>query len=135
MAAPARAGPGAARRGAAAGRQWTFLNNHAHVLLCLARDPGIVLREVARQVGVTERAIQIIVRDLVDGGVLSRRRIGRRNAYRIDPTRPLRHPLESHHTVGDLLAMLLTPAERRGLRRRPEERGAPAGGRRRTRSA
>lgn len=85
----------------------------------------------------TERAIQTIVRDLVDGGVLSRRRIGRRNSYRIDPTRPLRHPLESHHTVGDLLAMLLSPAERRSLRRRPGERGAPASGRRtpRTRGA
>lgn len=122
----------AARRGGPAGagtaqpaqsvRHWTFLNNHAHVLLCLARDPGIVLREVARQVGVTERAIQIIVKDLVDGGVLARQRVGRRNSYRIDPTRPLRHPLESHHTVGELLAMLLTPAEMRGLRRRADER-------------
>lgn len=76
-----------------------------------------MLREVARHVGVTERAVQIIVRDLVDGGVLSRSRIGRRNSYRIDPARPLRHPLESHHTVGDLLAMLLSPAELRSLRR------------------
>ncbi len=95
-----------------------------------------MLREVARHVGVTERAIQIIVKDLVDGGVLARHRVGRRNAYRIDPSRPLRHPLEGHHTVGDLLAMLLTPAEMRGLRRRAEERPrAVASGRRGRRGA
>lgn len=112
-----RARPTATARAVATGRHWTFLNNHAHVLLCLARNPEVVLREVARQVGVTERAIQIIVKDLADSGVLTRQRVGRRNSYRIDPTRPLRHPLESDHTVGDLLATLLTPAEMRSLQR------------------
>jgi len=88
-------------------RQWTFLNNHAHVLLCLARDPEAVLREVARQVGITERATQLIVRDLVECGVLLRRKSGRRNTYEVDLSRPLRHPLEKEHTVGELLEIFL----------------------------
>ncbi len=92
-------------------RQWTFLNNHAHVLLCLARDPDMVLREVARNVGITERATQKIVKDLVESKVLRRCRVGRCNRYRINLDHPLRHPLESSHTVGELLTMLLTEEE------------------------
>lgn len=86
--------------------QWTFLTNHAHVLLCIARDPGVRLTEVARLVGITERAAQRIVNDLVGGGYVGRTRIGRRNVYRVHPTRPLRHPLEGHRDVGALLALL-----------------------------
>jgi len=92
-------------------RQWTFLNNHAHVLICLARYPDEVLREVAHRVGVTERATQKIIKDLVDCQVLERYREGRCNRYRILFDQPLRHPLENRHTVGDLLAMFLTPEE------------------------
>jgi len=92
-------------------RQWTFLNNHAHVLICLARYPDAVLREVAQWVGVTERATQKIIKDLVDCQVLQRQREGRCNRYRINFEQPLRHPLEKQHTVGDLLAMFLTPEE------------------------
>jgi hypothetical protein len=92
-------------------RQWTFLDNHAHVLLCLARNPDMVMREVARSVGITERATQKIVKDLVDSQVLVRSRVGRCNSYRINLDHPLRHPLESQHTVGELLAMLLTEEE------------------------
>lgn len=92
-------------------RQWTFLNNHAHVLICLARYPDAVLREVSQWVGITERATQKIIRDLEDCQVLQRYREGRCNRYRIDFGQPLRHPLERHHTVGDLLAMFLTSEE------------------------
>ncbi len=92
-------------------RQWTFLNNHAHVLICLARYPDAVLREVAQRVGVTERATQKIIKDLVDCQVLQRHREGRCNRYVIDFAQPLRHPLENQHTVGDFLAMFLAPEE------------------------
>jgi len=92
-------------------KQWTFLDNHTHVLICLARYPDAVLREVAQMVGVTERATQKIIKDLVDCQILQRHREGRCNRYRIDFEHPLRHPLEKQHTVGDLLAMFLTSDE------------------------
>lgn len=88
-------------------RQWTFLSNHAHVLVCLAQDPDARLRDVATQVGITERAVQKIVGDLEQAEVLIRERSGRRNHYRLSLTMPLRHPLESHRTIGSLLAMVL----------------------------
>jgi DNA-binding Lrp family transcriptional regulator len=83
---------------------WTFLTNHSHVLICIARDPRVRLREVAEQVGITERAVQGIVRDLEDAGCLERIRVGRRNRYRLDPSRPMRHPVEGQHSVADLLS-------------------------------
>ncbi len=86
--------------------QWTFLTNHAHALLSIARDPGLRLRDVAEQVGVTERAAQRIVSDLVDAGYLERLRDGRRNSYRVRPDRPLRHPLENGHYIGEILEVL-----------------------------
>jgi|AMWB02.1.fsa_nt_gi hypothetical protein len=92
-------------------KQWTFLNNHAHVLICLARRPDAVLREVSQWVGITERATQKIIKDLVDSQVLQRHRDGRRNRYRINYEQPLRHPLERQHSVGNLLAMFLTSEE------------------------
>ena len=70
--------------------EWTFLTNHAHALVCIARDPGLRLRDVAERVGVTERAAQRIVSELVDAGYLERLREGRRNSYRVRPDRPLR---------------------------------------------
>lgn len=86
--------------------EWTFLTNHAHALICITRDPGIRLRDVAARVGVTERAAQRIVSDLVDAGYLDRHREGRRNAYRVRADRPLRHPVERGHQVGELLQVL-----------------------------
>ena len=86
--------------------QWTFLTNHSHVLVLLFRNPSVVLREVALQVGVTERAVQRIVADLEAGGIIEREKIGRQNHYRIRVEQPLRHPIESHRTIGDLLALL-----------------------------
>lgn len=111
-ASPARArsrasarGPGSSSPGAA-GAHWTFLSNHAHVLVLLPRSPSLVLREVAEKVGITERAVQRIIADLEAGGIIVRERMGRQNRYRIRAEKSLRHPLESHRTVGDLLALI-----------------------------
>lgn len=87
-------------------RSWTFLANHAHVLLALAREPGSRLRDVAEQVGITERAAQRIVRDLAEAGYIERRRVGRRNEYAINSRLPLRHPMERQHQIGELLDLL-----------------------------
>lgn len=93
---------------AAGGRSdtWTFLSNHGHVLVELAHAPGTRLRDLADRVGITERAVQRIVAELVDAGVLTRHRVGRRNSYSIDRRRRLRHPIEDHCRVGDLVDMV-----------------------------
>lgn len=87
--------------------QWTFLTNHAHALVCIARDPGIRVRDVAERVGITERAAQRIVADLVAAGYLERSREGRRNHYVVRAEGRLRHPVENEHSVGEVLAVLL----------------------------
>jgi predicted DNA-binding transcriptional regulator len=89
--------------------QWTFLTNHAHVLLCIASDPEMRLRDVASRVGITERAAQRIVADLVNEGYLTRTRLGRRNQYVVHGDRPFRHPIEGDREIGSLVN-LLTPA-------------------------
>ncbi len=94
-------------------RQWTFLSNHGHVLVCIAGDPALRLRDVALAVGITERAVQKIVADLEAAGIVERRRDGRRNHYRLHAERPLRHPVEAHRTVANLLAMVLERSEPR----------------------
>jgi DNA-binding transcriptional ArsR family regulator len=88
------------------GPRWTFLTNHSHVLVLLSRNPSVVLREVASQVGITERAVQRLISDLESCGVLTREKVGRQNYYRIRVKQPLRHSIESHRTVGDLLALI-----------------------------
>ena len=88
---------------------WTFLSNHGHVLLSIARDPEIRLRDLAVRVGITERAVQRIVADLEEGCYLERVRSGRRNHYEIHPELPLRHPVVVHRDVGTLLALVLGP--------------------------
>jgi predicted transcriptional regulator len=85
---------------------WTFLTNHAHVLIVLAGESSLPLREVAVRVGITERAVQRIVAELEAGGVLTRERIGRMNAYTVDRKARLRHDIEAHRTVGDLIGMV-----------------------------
>ncbi len=85
---------------------WTFLTNHAHVLLSLEANPDATLREVAQMVGITERATHRIVGELESGGALKRSRDGRRNRYKIRQDFPLRHPLEQHCSVGNLVAMV-----------------------------
>lgn len=86
---------------------WTFLTNHSHVLLCLAQGRGETLREVAQLVGITERAVQRIVTELEGAGALRKVREGRRNRYQVNRDLPLRHPLEAHCKIGDLLEMVL----------------------------
>ena len=90
---------------------WTFLTNHAHVLICLAREPELRLRDVAERVGITERAVQRIVADLEEGGVLQRERDGRRNRYEIQRDVSLRHPVEAHCHINDLIDMVLEQKE------------------------
>jgi predicted ArsR family transcriptional regulator len=85
---------------------WTFLTNHAHVLLTIARDPELTLREVARRVVITERATQKIVADLEAAGYLTRTRQGRRNHYTVAHGRPFRHPVTVGHDVDELLEIL-----------------------------
>ena len=85
---------------------WCFVTNQVHVLLCIARDPGIRVRDLAQRVGVTERAAQRIVADLIAAEYLERTRDGRRNRYQVRAELPLRHPVEQHHRVGDLLSVL-----------------------------
>jgi DNA-binding Lrp family transcriptional regulator len=85
---------------------WTFLTNHGHVLVCLARDPNTRLRDIAQQVGITERAVQRIVGELEEAGYVERTKVGRRNSYVLNAELPLRHPLERNQAVGSLLEAL-----------------------------
>lgn len=97
---------------------WTIFSNHGHVLVCLARDPEARLRDVAADVGLTERAVQKIVRDLQEGGMIIVSKHGRRNRYRIDNTKNLRHDLEAHCTLGALVDLVVNKTvekTRRGI--------------------
>ena len=86
---------------------WTFLTNHARVLLCIARDPGVRLLDIAQRVGITERSAYGIVQDLADAGYIVKEKAGRRNRYRIRAHLPLREPTSRERTVGDILALLV----------------------------
>lgn len=87
--------------------EWHFLSNHAVVLLCVVADAEIRMRDVANKVGITERAVQRIISDLVDTGYLTRIRTGRRNSYEVHLDLPLRHPLKSNFTVGQLFTLVM----------------------------
>ncbi len=89
---------------------WTIFSNHGHVLFCLARDSGARLRDVATDVGLTERAVQKIVRDLQQSGMIIVTKHGRRNRYRIDDRKPLRHDLEAHCTLDALVSLIVSPS-------------------------
>ncbi|MDH3652782.1 MAG: winged helix-turn-helix domain-containing protein [Myxococcales bacterium] len=82
---------------------WTFLSNHGHVLVCIARDSNVRVREIAQAVGVTERAVQRILRELEEAKVIVRTRQGRRTHYEVNEGEPLRHPIEAEHSVGELV--------------------------------
>lgn len=86
---------------------WTFLTNHAHVLLCLVENPEARMREVAVLVGITERAVQRIIAELAEAGYLSRMREGRSNRYIVHGDLFLRHPVESHCTIAELVGMVM----------------------------
>lgn len=87
--------------------RWDFLTNHAHVLICIAHDPGIRLRDIAAAVGITERATHRILSELVEEGYVLRMRHGRRNRYEVVGEVPLRHPLVQEREVGELLEVLI----------------------------
>lgn len=91
---------------------WTFLTNHAHVLLAIAAEPEIRIRDIAGEVGITERAAHRIVADLESQGYLSVTKVGRRNVYRVRGDLPLRHPAEKHHRIGELLKVLAHSAKK-----------------------
>ena len=86
--------------------QWTFLTNHTHVLVVLDRDPEARIRDIAEEVGITQRAVQRILAELVADGLLRVRKHGRRNEYTINRRKRLRHPLEAEVRIGDLLALV-----------------------------
>ena len=92
---------------------------HAHVLEAIATDPTIRLRDIAVDVGITERTAAQIVNDLEEAGYLTRMRDGRRNLYEVHEDLPLRHPRHSHHTVGELIDFLEAPPEQPTRRKRP----------------
>lgn len=102
-----------------AGPVWTYLTNHTHVLVCLAADATLRVRDLAQQVGITERAVQRILTDLESAGVLGRERDGRRNHYQIREDATLRHPLEESCSVGGLLKWIL--AQNRTVAKRAEK--------------
>ena len=87
-------------------KAWRFLSNHTQVLLCLDRDPSARFRDIAQRVGITERAAQRIVADLIESGYVESERVGRRNRYRIRTDIAMRHPAQDGHEIGQLLKLL-----------------------------
>jgi len=85
---------------------WTFLTNHTQVLICIAQDVDITLRDVSLKVGITERAAQRIVADLVEAGIIDRRRVGRRNHYLVNRGAAMRHVAQANQQIGPLLDLL-----------------------------
>lgn len=86
--------------------KWRFVTNHTQVLLCISANPEVRLRDIAPRVGITERATQRIVADLVEAGYVTRQRIGRRNRYAINREREMRHPAQFGYEIGPLLDLL-----------------------------
>ena len=99
---------------------WTFLTNHAQVLVCIAHDPGIRLRDIGGRIGITERATHRIVGELADAGYIARQRNGRRNHYTIDRHLPLPDPIAGEQNVGELLEILTAT---RGANQRVDRTG------------
>jgi predicted ArsR family transcriptional regulator len=87
-------------------KTWRFLSNHTQVILCISRDPEVRLRDIADSVGITERAAQRIVSDLIESGHIESKRVGRRNHYTVNRGLTMRHPAQSHYEIGDLLDLL-----------------------------
>ena len=90
---------------------WTFLTNHAHVLIAISRDPELRQRDISQLVGITEGAVQRILHELEEAGFLLRERVGRRNRYHVNADRPLRHPLERGNTMADILRSVNPPVD------------------------
>jgi predicted transcriptional regulator len=90
---------------------WRFLSNHTQVLLCIARDPDVRFRDIAQMVGITERAAQRLVGDLIDAGYVEREKIGRRNRYHLNTEVKMRHSAQANHEIGELLHLSELPAD------------------------
>jgi DNA-binding IclR family transcriptional regulator len=97
--------------------EWSFLTNHARVLVCIAHDPGMRLRDIATTLGITERSAYSIVTDLTEGGYVVKHKDGRRNRYQIQPHRPLREAVTQERTIGEVLDVLVESKIRRRARR------------------
>ena len=106
---------------------WTFFSNYGHVLVCLARNNEARLRDVALEVGITERAVQKIVRDMQDAGFLTVSKQGRRNRYRLNKRKSLRHSLESQCNVGKLLALVARPVPVKAVAEKMDDASADPG--------
>jgi predicted transcriptional regulator len=91
-------------------RHWTLLTNHGRILLMIAQNPDLRIRDLAQSAGVTERTAQSIITDLESAGYLTKKREGRRNVYSVNPKRPFRHPAESNHKVGELIDLFTEPS-------------------------
>jgi DNA-binding MarR family transcriptional regulator len=87
-------------------KPWRFVTNHTQVLLCIARDPDMRMRTIAESVGITERAAQRIVHDLIESGFVQRERVGRRNRYVVNRELRMRHEAQHDHEIGELLDLL-----------------------------
>jgi DNA-binding MarR family transcriptional regulator len=98
---------------------WVFLTNHAHVLVCIARDPESRARDIAEQVGITERATQRILADLIADGYVTRTKVGRRNHYKINPRGRLRHPVFRDLSIGPLIEVLNANGQPKVRQKRP----------------
>jgi DNA-binding IclR family transcriptional regulator len=99
--------------------RWSFLTNHARVLVCIAQDPGLRLRDIADAVGITERSAYGIVTDLAEGGYVVKERDGRRNRYQVQAHMPLRESVSRERTIGQVLQLLVEPSKPRRARSRP----------------
>jgi len=99
--------------------RWSFLTNHARVLVCIAHDPGLRLREIAERVGITERSAYGIVSDLTDAGYVLKDKDGRRNRYQIDERKPLRDSISREAAIGEVLDVLVPSTGHRRVRARP----------------
>jgi DNA-binding IclR family transcriptional regulator len=99
--------------------EWSFLTNHARVLVCIAHDPGVRLRDIATTLGITERSAYGIVTDLTEGGYVVKEKDGRRNRYQIQAPLPLREAITQERTIGEVLDVLVETDTRRPRRRRP----------------
>src|SRR5215210_1721159 len=104
-------------------KPWTVLSNHGIALVCVAREPGMRMRDIADCMGVSDRTAFGVVDDLVEEGYLRRSKDGNRNRYEVNPEAPLRHPTMEGHWVGEILAVIV-PESMRG-RRPPSEKAAP----------
>jgi len=104
--------------------EWSFFTNHARVLICIAGDPGLRLRDLAAALGVTERSAYGIVADLVEAGYIAKDKDGRRNRYRVEAQLPLPESIGRERTIGDVLGLLVNADSRRRPRQPTKERHA-----------